>query len=61
MPNLPHILDRNIPVAKLEPLSSNEVSGFGRAASLVRQGLATTVDRKSYNRIIEVKPENGHY
>ena len=40
------ILDRNIPVAKLEPLSSNEVSGFDRAASLVRQGLAATPRHK---------------
>ncbi|HEB33277.1 MAG TPA: hypothetical protein ENI15_20760 [Spirochaetes bacterium] len=36
------ILDRTIPVAKLEPLNSIEISGFDLAASLVRRGLAAT-------------------
>lgn len=39
------ILDRNVPVAKLEPISNREMTNSDWTATLVRQGLAEAPHR----------------
>jgi len=40
------IMDRNRPVARLEPVEGDELAGADRVAALVRQGLAAAPRRR---------------